>query len=68
MVEFDASRSCHGASIIVRGEPWDPRSWEVSTGFLRKWGWILKGCPDILEATNYCRHNKGEKKLSFKLL
>ena len=68
MVEFDASRTCHDASIIVWGEPWDPRGWEVSTGFLRKWGWILKGCPDILEATNYWRQKRGETKLIFKLL
>lgn len=67
MVEFDASESCHDASLIVWGEPWDPRGWEVSTGFLRKWGWILQGCPDILEATNYWRHKRGEKQLTFKL-
>ncbi|KAH6719541.1 hypothetical protein BKA61DRAFT_511638 [Leptodontidium sp. MPI-SDFR-AT-0119] len=68
MVEFDASRSCHDASLIVWGEPWDPRGWEVNTGFLHKWGWLLKGCSDILEATNYWRHKRGERQLTFKLL
>jgi len=53
------------ASLIVWGEPWDPRGWEASVPFLRKWGWLTKGCPMILEATNYWRQKRGERKLAF---
>ncbi|EPE29988.1 hypothetical protein GLAREA_01148 [Glarea lozoyensis ATCC 20868] len=55
MVEFDTKKSYDNASLIVWGNPWDPRGWEVSTGFLRKWGWLIKCCPEILDATNYWR-------------
>jgi len=55
------------ASLIVWAEPWNPRGWEVSVAFLRKWGWLLKGCPEILEATNYWREKRGEKRLAFTL-
>ncbi|KAH8684065.1 hypothetical protein BGZ61DRAFT_519676 [Ilyonectria robusta] len=51
------------ASLIVWGEAWDPRGWEASVPFLQKWGWLLEGCPVILEATNYWRQKRGEGKL-----
>ncbi|SPN97313.1 uncharacterized protein DNG_00827 [Cephalotrichum gorgonifer] len=52
-------------TLIVWGEPWNCRAWEVTPDFLRKWGWLLRGCPEILEATNYWRMTRGEKKLIF---
>lgn len=52
--------------LIVWGSPWDPRSWEFGPKFLRKWGWLLSGCGEILEATNYWRLKRGEKPLTFK--
>ncbi|KAH6876520.1 hypothetical protein B0T10DRAFT_497666 [Thelonectria olida] len=53
------------ASLIVWGEPWDPRGWEASVAFLRKWGWLIKDCSDILDSTNYWRERRGEKKIRF---
>lgn len=47
-------------SLIVWGPPWDPRSWEVSDEFLQKWAWLLSGCVEIIEATNYWRTKRGE--------
>lgn len=51
--------------LIVWGESWDPHGWEASVAFLRKWGWLLKGCPEILQATNYWRQKRGETRLVF---
>ncbi|KAI9897340.1 hypothetical protein N3K66_007196 [Trichothecium roseum] len=48
------------AGLVVWGEPSDPGSWEISAPFFRKWGWILKGCDEILEATNRWRRQRGE--------
>nr|XP_036577261.1 ketoreductase [Colletotrichum truncatum]KAF6784200.1 ketoreductase [Colletotrichum truncatum] len=48
-----------GTGLIVWGDPWDARSWEATVPFLRKWGWILQGCHDILRATNYWRRGNG---------
>lgn len=49
------------AGLVVWGEPWDPRSWEISIPFLKHWGWIVRGCPEIIASTNYWRSQRGEK-------
>ncbi|KZL81596.1 hypothetical protein CI238_10616 [Colletotrichum incanum] len=49
----DTGGGMEGTGLIVWGEPWDARSWEATVPFLRKWGWILHGCHDLLEATNF---------------
>lgn len=50
-------------SLIVWGESSNPQCWEASVLFLRKWGWLLEGCPEILETTNKWRQSRGEKLL-----
>lgn len=55
------------ASLIVWGESWDIRAWEASIPFLRKWGSLLRGCPEIVESTNYWRSRRGEHTLTIKL-
>ncbi|GKT92669.1 hypothetical protein CT0861_06176 [Colletotrichum tofieldiae] len=56
-----------GTGLIVWGEPWDARNWEATVPFLRKWGWIIQGCNDLLEATNFWRRKRGERPLNFGL-
>ncbi|USP79569.1 hypothetical protein yc1106_06843 [Curvularia clavata] len=46
--------------LVVWGEPWDPKNWEVSKPFLDRWAWLLKGCPEIIESTNHWRGLRGE--------
>jgi hypothetical protein len=53
------------AGLIVWGEPWDINAWEASPEFLRKWGWVVQGCHELLKSTNYWRTRRGEKKISF---
>ncbi|KAM5358322.1 hypothetical protein ACJZ2D_015391 [Fusarium nematophilum] len=65
MAEFDAPRDRESVSLIVWGEPWDPRGWEATVPFLRKWGWLLEGCTELLEGTNYWRTRRGERELKF---
>lgn len=52
-------------SLIVWGDPWDLRGWEATPLFLQKWGWMLEGCRDILQATNHWRESRGEDKILF---
>ncbi|KAM5366405.1 hypothetical protein ACJZ2D_010515 [Fusarium nematophilum] len=52
-------------SLVVWRDPWDLRGWEASALFLRKWGWMLGGCRDILQATNYWRQKRGEDRILF---
>ncbi|KAL5334494.1 hypothetical protein BJX70DRAFT_378211 [Aspergillus crustosus] len=47
--------------MLVWGDPTDPRNWEVSENFLRRWPWVVAGCPDLLQSTNRWRSSRGEK-------
>lgn len=53
--------------MIVWGDPWDPMNWEITETFLRRWGWLVKGCPEIIWSTNYWRRIRGEKRLPWKV-
>ncbi|VUC30966.1 unnamed protein product [Clonostachys rosea] len=67
LVDVDKDGLSQKASLIIWGEPWDPQAWEVTEGFLRKWGWLLEGCEEMLEATNYWRRKRGEEPLLIQL-
>ncbi|KAK9610103.1 hypothetical protein V6Z98_010171 [Aspergillus fumigatus] len=43
------------------GDPTDPKNWEVTERFLKKWPWVVRGCPGLLESTNNWRRKRGEK-------
>lgn len=49
--------------LIIWGEPADPRSWEITEGFLKKWGWVIRGSTDLMWSTNYWRARRGVKPL-----
>lgn len=49
--------------FLVWGASWDMNGWEVSENFVRKWGFLLKGCPDVIESTNCWREVRGEERL-----
>ena len=59
VVELGGDKDWSG--FVVWGESWDPRNWEVTVPFLRRWGWLLRGCPEMMEATNYWRCRRGER-------
>ncbi|KAF6840992.1 hypothetical protein CMUS01_03712 [Colletotrichum musicola] len=65
IVDVGAGAGVEEAALIVWGEPWDPRGWEATESFLRKWGWLLAGCTEMLEGTNYWRQKRGLRKLKF---
>lgn len=52
--------------MLVWSDPWDPMSWELTETFLKKWGWLVRGCPEILWSTNYWRRLRGERQLRWK--
>jgi hypothetical protein len=55
-----------GATLLVWGPSWDPENWEVTPAFLLKWGFLLKGCEELLMNTNRWRAKRGEKPLNWK--
>lgn len=52
----DVDRRC----CLVWGSPWSMRGWEVSEGFIKKWGFLLQGCSTLIDSTNYWREIRGE--------
>ena len=46
--------------LIVWGSPQDLQSWEISAGFMYRWGHLLEGCEDLLASTNVWRAQRGE--------
>lgn len=48
---------------LVWGDPWSMYGWEVTEGFVEKWGFLLNGCLDLIASTNYWREMRGEDKL-----
>ncbi|KAK5636348.1 hypothetical protein RRF57_012060 [Xylaria bambusicola] len=50
--------------MIAWSPPWDIMGWEMSEGFLRKWGWLVRGLPGVLEATNRRRIERCEEPLT----
>lgn len=51
--------------MVIWGEPWDVAGWEVTEGFLERWGWTVKGCWDLFESTNRWRAERGQVDLQF---
>lgn len=49
--------------LIIWGEPWDREGWEVMPGFVRKWGWVLEGCEDLIASSNRWRAKRDEEPL-----
>lgn len=59
-------RGDHGSELrglLVWSDPWVPEGWEVSEGFFRKWGFLLKGCHRLLASTNHWRQKRNEPPL-----
>lgn len=63
--DVDEGDRTNKASLIVWGEPSDPRSWEATVPFLKKWGFLLQGCVEMMESTNRWRVKRGERALKF---
>lgn len=49
--------------MIVWGEPWDISGWEFTESFVKRWGWTIQGCKQLLRSTNYWRQRRGERPL-----
>ncbi|PYI05428.1 hypothetical protein BO78DRAFT_345705 [Aspergillus sclerotiicarbonarius CBS 121057] len=54
--------------LVIWGNPWEVGNWELSEGFLRKWGWAVTGCTELIRSTNYWRAMRGEKQLPMHVL
>jgi hypothetical protein len=60
---FEGYNDLEMKGILVWGEPCCVDGYEVMEGFLRKWGWLLKGCGELIEASNRWKALRGEEPL-----
>ncbi|KAG9252304.1 uncharacterized protein F5Z01DRAFT_241096 [Emericellopsis atlantica] len=67
IVDVGAGHGVEHAALIVWGDAWDQKRWEATEGFINRWGWLLAGCPEILEGTNARRRERGLKTFQFKV-
>ena len=65
IVDVGAGEGIEHAALVVWGDAWDPGAWEATEGFLRKWGWLLEGCEELLEGTNRWRRERGLRPFRF---
>ncbi|RDW61150.1 bZIP transcription factor [Aspergillus mulundensis] len=49
--------------IIIWRDPWDPAGWEVTETFVRRWGWVVRGCTELFRSTDWWRGVRGERAL-----
>ncbi|KAE8376784.1 hypothetical protein BDV26DRAFT_293809 [Aspergillus bertholletiae] len=77
--EIDDEELCHdlmafwdtrnaGAMLLVWGPSWEPGNWEMTPAFVKKWGFLLGGCEELLQSTNSWRKKRGERPLSLRPL
>ena len=57
---FNDTERC---GFLVWGDPWLATSWEVSEGFVRRWGFLLKGCREVVGSADRWRLLRGEERL-----
>ncbi|KAJ6096997.1 Concanavalin A-like lectin/glucanase subgroup [Penicillium sp. IBT 16267x] len=58
---FWTNGSSEDVGLIVWGDPWDVSNWELTEPFLKKWLWVVRGCPELMNSTNAWRAKRGEK-------
>lgn len=61
---FQAVNDGYGGIIVWR-DPWDPKGWEVTQTFAKKWPWVVKDCHELLVSTNHWRMIRGEPEIIF---
>ncbi|KXJ87976.1 hypothetical protein Micbo1qcDRAFT_197590 [Microdochium bolleyi] len=64
IMESGGTTRSEWAGLGIWGDPWDPYSWEVSVPFLRNWGWLIRGCPELIVSTNHWRRQRGEEPIA----
>lgn len=50
----------NGHGLILWGEPYLKKSWEVTPHFLTKWSWAIDGCCELVDVSNGRRSTRGE--------
>ncbi|KAF7939105.1 uncharacterized protein EAE97_007186 [Botrytis byssoidea] len=60
---FEDCNDLDEKGMLVWNDPWHASGWEITEGFAKKWGFLLKGCHEIVEASNKWRGLRIEDRL-----
>lgn len=60
---YEGFNDIERCGFLIWGDPWLATSWEVSEGFVRRWGFLLKGCPEVVDSADRWRLLRGEERL-----
>ena len=60
---FDGYNDLEVNGTLIWADPWHVSGWEVTEGFVRKWGFLLGGCGELIEAANRWRESRHEERL-----
>ncbi|VUC34862.1 unnamed protein product [Clonostachys rosea] len=60
---YEGLEDAERKGFLVWEDPWCASGWEISEGFVKKWGFLLKGCSVEVEITNRWRELRGEERL-----
>lgn len=47
--------------LLAWTNPWEAAGWEVTEWFLKRYGFLVKGCDDMRRATNRWREERGDE-------
>ena len=64
---FEGYNDLELKGVLCWSDPWCADGWEVTEGFLRKWGFVIKGCQELMDATNRWRALRNEEPLVLEL-
>lgn len=64
---YEGYNDIENRGCLVWGEPWMVDSWEFTQGFVDKWGFLMKGCEDLVSSSNRWRESRGEDRLVVKI-
>ncbi|KAH8686480.1 hypothetical protein BGZ61DRAFT_479583 [Ilyonectria robusta] len=62
---LDDGMTANRKGLVLWGEPHNPENWEATPEFLRKWGWTVDGCDELIKSSNHWRMLRGEEMMQF---
>lgn len=55
------------SGVMLWETPWTWQGWELTEGFIERWGWMLQGCKEVLDETNRRRQERDEDRITMTL-
>ncbi|KAI1266264.1 hypothetical protein F5Y18DRAFT_435184 [Xylariaceae sp. FL1019] len=60
---YEGYNDIENKGLVLWGEPWCETAWEITQGFADSWAFLLRGCHEMIEASNRHRAARGEGRL-----